>query len=181
MQIEQTTLPGALVLSPRVFEDSRGWFFEGFNQKTFEQAVGRQVNFVQDNQSRSTKGVLRGLHYQLPQPQAKLVRVLTGEIYDVIVDMRASSPTFGRWEGVVLSADNRRQLWVPEGFAHGFYTLSDSADVMYKTTDYWAQGAEQTLLWNDPELAINWPLSGEPIVSDKDKQGVAFRDAVLFD
>lgn len=181
MQVEHTTLPGVLVLTPRVFEDARGWFFESFNQTTFEQAVGRNVSFVQDNQSRSLQGVLRGLHYQLPQPQAKLVRVLAGEVYDVIVDLRRSSPSFGRWHSVVLSEHNRRQLWVPEGFAHGFYTLSDVADVLYKTTDFWAPGAEQTLRWNDPVLKIDWPLAGAPIVSDKDKQGVAFHDALLFD
>jgi dTDP-4-dehydrorhamnose 3,5-epimerase len=181
VQIEPGQLSGILLLTPRKFEDARGWFFESFNQRVFEQAVGRPVSFVQDNQSHSHKGVLRGLHYQLPQPQGKLVRALVGAIYDVVVDIRKNSPTFGRWEGYELSAANGRQLWVPEGFAHGFYTLTEGAEVMYKTTDYWAPGAERCLKWDDPALAIDWKLDGAPILSDKDRAGLALAEALLFD
>jgi dTDP-4-dehydrorhamnose 3,5-epimerase len=181
LQIEPGQLPGILLLTPRKFEDARGWFFESFNQRVFEEAAGRAVSFVQDNQSYSHKGVLRGLHYQLPQPQGKLVRALVGAIYDVVVDIRKSSPTFGRWEGYELSAANGRQLWVPEGFAHGFYTLTEGAEVMYKTTDYWAPGAERCLKWDDPALGIDWKLAGEPILSDKDRAGLPLAEALLFD
>lgn len=157
------------MIEPKVFGDERGFFFESFNQAKFEEAIGRQVNFVQDNHSKSVKNVLRGLHYQIKQPQGKLVRVVQGEVFDVAVDLRKSSTTFGQWVGEILSADNKKQLWVPEGFAHGFVVLSDTTEFLYKTTDYWAPEFERSIAWNDPEIAIEWPLNLEPSLSGKDK------------
>ena len=168
MQVTPTEIPGVLVLEPRVFADDRGSFFESFNARVFSEAVGREVAFVQDNQSTSRRHVLRGLHYQEPHPQGKLVRALAGTIFDVAADIRPGSPTFGRWVGVELSAENRCQLWVPEGLAHGFLVLSESADVLYKTTDFYAPGCEKCLRWDDPTLAIQWPLAAPPVLSPRD-------------
>ncbi|MDH2052949.1 dTDP-4-dehydrorhamnose 3,5-epimerase [Achromobacter marplatensis] len=170
-------IPDVLVLEPRVFNDARGFFFESFNQDVFEAATGLSRRFVQDNHSRSAKGVLRGLHYQVTQPQGKLVRVCAGEIFDVAVDVRRTSPTFGRWVGVVLSAENKRQMWIPEGFAHGFLTLSDSADVLYKATDYYAPHYERCIRWDDPAVGITWPGGMTPLLSAKDGNGVSLDDA----
>lgn len=178
MNVTPTDLPGVLVIEPRVFEDGRGFFFESFNHAAFEQALGGPATFVQDNQSHSRARVLRGLHYQVDRPQGKLVRVLHGSIWDVAVDIRPDSPAFGRWTAVELSAGNRRQLWVPAGLAHGFLVLSESADVLYKTTDYYSPQGERCIVWNDPDLAIAWPLAGAPIVSAKDQQGLPFATAV---
>jgi dTDP-4-dehydrorhamnose 3,5-epimerase len=174
-------IPDVVLIEPRVFGDARGFFFESFNQAQFDAAIGRNVTFVQDNHSRSAKNVLRGLHYQIRQPQGKLVRVVAGEVFDVAVDLRKSSPTFGKWVGEVLSAENKRELWVPEGFAHGFAVLSDSAEFLYKTTDYYAPEHERCVAWNDPDLAIDWHLSGAPVLSEKDAQGAALREAEIFD
>lgn len=176
-----TDLPGVLVLAPRVFEDGRGYFLESFNARRFAEVTGIDARFFQDNLSRSRYGVLRGLHYQLRQPQDKLVSVVRGAIFDVAVDIRRSSPHFGRWVGVELSDANHRQIWVPAGFAHGFIVLSETADVIYKTTDYYAPQHERTLLWNDPQLGIAWPGTAEPVVSDKDRQGSRLAEAELFD
>ena len=173
-------LPDVLVIEPRVFGDERGFFFESYNEDAFAQATGLKVNFVQDNHSRSAGGVLRGLHYQLRQPQGKLVRVVRGSVFDVAVDVRQSSPTFGRWVGVELSDSNHRQLWVPPGFAHGFLVTSESADFLYKTTDYYAPEHERCIAWNDRDLAISWPLDGEPVLSPKDRAGVALKAAEVF-
>lgn len=181
MQTIATPLDGVFVLEPKVFGDTRGFFFESYNARNFEAATGARPNFVQDNHSRSAKGVLRGLHYQIRQPQGKLVRVTAGEVFDVAVDLRKSSPTFGKWYGHLLSAENKLQLWIPTGFAHGFVVISDSADFLYKTTDYWAPEFERCIAWNDPDLAIDWPLgSATPLVSTKDAQGIAFRNAEVF-
>lgn len=180
MNVRPTAIPDVLVLEPRVFGDDRGFFFESFNQRQFDEAVGRHVSFVQDNHSRSAKGVLRGLHYQVQQPQGKLVRVVQGEVFDVAVDLRRSSPTFGRWVGERLSAENKKQLWVPEGFAHGFLVLSDSAEFLYKTTDFYAPQHERCVIWSDRELAIDWPLAGQPALSGKDAVGAALREAETF-
>lgn len=180
MQIQTTAIPDVLIVEPTVYGDERGFFFESFNQRRFAQLTGVACDFVQDNHSRSGKGVLRGLHYQIRQPQGKLVRVIDGEVFDVVVDLRQSSPTFGNWLGVVLSAQNKRQLWVPQGFAHGFMVTSDSAESLYKTTDYWAPQFERSVLWNDPALGIDWPLDGAPLLSAKDKAGVLLADAELF-
>ena len=180
MKVTPTAIPEVLVLEPQVFGDDRGFFFESFNARRFEELTGLSVNFVQDNHSKSARNVLRGLHYQIRQPQGKLVRVLAGAIYDVVVDMRRSSPFFGRWVGVALSAENRHQIWVPPGFAHGFVVTSETAEVAYKTTDYWAPEHERALLWNDPALAIDWPLAGEPMLSGKDSQGKLLADAESF-
>jgi dTDP-4-dehydrorhamnose 3,5-epimerase len=168
MKVTPTEIPGVLLIEPRVFADDRGAFFESFNARAFGAAVGREVAFVQDNQSTSRRHVLRGLHYQEPNPQGKLVRALAGAIYDVAADIRPGSPTFGRWVGVELSAENRRQLWVPEGLAHGFLVLSDSAEVLYKTTDFYAPSSEKCLRWDDPSLGIRWPLSAPPVLSPRD-------------
>lgn len=170
-----------MLFNPNIFRDDRGFFFESFNQKHFEAALGRRVNFVQDNHSRSVRNVLRGLHYQVHQAQGKLVRVTVGEVFDVAVDLRRSSSSFGRWVGVVLSAENMRQLWVPEGFAHGFVVLSDVAEFLYKTTDYYAPEHERCIAWNDHTLNIRWPMHGEPLLSDKDSKGVSFLQAEVFD
>jgi dTDP-4-dehydrorhamnose 3,5-epimerase len=181
MQTIATPLDGVFVLEPKVFGDARGFFFESYNARGFEAATGARPTFVQDNHSRSGQGVLRGLHYQIRQPQGKLVRVTAGEVFDVAVDLRRSSPTFGKWYGHLLSEENKLQLWIPAGFAHGFLVLSKSADFLYKTTDYWAPEFERCIAWNDPDLAIDWPLTGmAPQVSAKDAQGVAFRDAEVF-
>ena len=181
MKVEPLAVPDVVVIEPAVFGDDRGFFFESFNQRRFEDAIGRSVTFVQDNHSRSTRGVLRGLHYQIAQAQGKLLRVVSGEIFDVAVDIRKSSPTFGTWVGAVLSAENKKQMWVPEGFAHGFLVLSDVADVLYKTTDFYAKEHERCVMWNDPTVAIDWPLTVAPLLSPKDAAGTAFSDAEFFD
>lgn len=180
MKATPTSIPSVLIIEPRVFGDTRGFFFESFNQRDFNQATGLDVNFVQDNHSRSSKGVLRGLHYQIQQPQGKLVRVVRGSIFDVTVDLRKSSPTFGQWVGMELNEDNHCHLWIPPGFAHGFYVLSDSADFLYKTTDYYAPEFECSLIWNDPTIGIEWPLNTQPIISAKDVQGKKLADAEVF-
>jgi len=170
-----------LVLEPKVFGDARGFFLESYNQRDFAQATGLQANFVQDNHSRSSRGVLRGLHYQIQHPQGKLVRVTQGEVFDVVVDMRRSSPTYGRWVGETLSGTNHKQMWVPPGCAHGFLVLSEQADFLYKTTDYWYPEHERSVLWNDPDLAIAWPLDAPPTLAAKDAQGTPWRQAQAFD
>ena len=181
MRVTPTALPEVMIIEPNVMGDSRGFFFESYNEKRFVEAVGRDVRFVQDNHSGSARGVVRGLHYQMPpRPQAKLVRVAAGEIFDVAVDIRRSSPTFGHWVGVVLSAENHRQLWIPEGFAHGFLTLSERAEVLYKASEYYSPGDEGILKWDDPALAIQWPLAGEPILSAKDAAAPALGEAKTF-
>jgi dTDP-4-dehydrorhamnose 3,5-epimerase len=180
LHIESTSLPGVLVIAPRVFADARGAFFESYNETAFAGATGVAAGFVQDNHSVSLKNVLRGLHYQVGKPQGKLVRVVAGEIFDVAVDLRRSSPTFGRWTGVNLSAANRLMQWIPEGYAHGFIVLSDRADVLYKTTTYYAPELERSIAWNDPDLAIRWPLDGPPILSERDSRAAALREAELF-
>lgn len=181
MKVIETAIPDVLIFEPKVFGDERGFFFESFNQKAFDAAVGRHYEFVQDNHSRSLKHVLRGLHYQLPpRAQGKLVRVVSGEVFDVAVDIRKSSPTFGQWVGEHLSAENHRQLWIPPGFAHGFLVLSDSAEFLYKTTDFYSLEHERSIVWNDPELNFQWPLEGEPILSEKDAKALVFRASELF-
>ena len=181
MQVIQTRLPEVLILEPQVFGDERGFFYESFNARRFAEATGVSRDFVQDNHSRSARGVLRGLHYQLQQAQGKLVRVSAGEVYDVAVDLRRSSPTFGQWVGAHLSAENKRQLWVPEGFAHGFLVLSEYAEFLYKTTDYYAPTHERCIRWDDASLAIDWPLDGlTPQLSAKDQQGLSLQDAETF-
>ena len=173
MKVTATALPGVLILEPKVFGDARGFFFESFNQRAFNEATGLQVNFVQDNHSRSGKGVLRGLHYQIQQPQGKLVRVVRGAVFDVAVDIRKASPNFGRWVGIELTEENHRQLWVPPGFAHGFLVTTDSADFLYKSTDYYAPEFERCIAWDDPKIGVRWPLEGvEPQLSIKDRAGV---------
>jgi dTDP-4-dehydrorhamnose 3,5-epimerase len=180
MQIHKTELPEVLIIDPKVFGDERGFFFESFNQRRFAELSGVTANFVQDNHSKSARNVLRGLHYQIRQPQGKLVRVIAGEVFDVTVDIRKSSPNFGKWTGVVLSAENKRQLWIPAGFAHGFVVTSDSAEFVYKTTDYWAPEYERSILWNDPAIGIVWPDGIAPLLSDKDRAGKLLADAELF-
>jgi len=167
-RIIKTDLPQVLILEPKIFRDNRGFFLESFNQRDFQQATGLDVTFVQDNHSKSTQGVLRGLHYQIQHPQGKLVRVTQGSVFDVTVDLRRSSPTFGHWVGVILSSENHRQLWIPPGFAHGFLVTSDTAEFLYKTTDYWFPEYERSLLWNDPAIGINWPIVGSPTLARKD-------------
>ncbi|MDR0247324.1 MAG: dTDP-4-dehydrorhamnose 3,5-epimerase [Burkholderiales bacterium] len=179
MNIIDTAIPDIKILEPRVFSDARGFFFESWNRKTLA-AAGLDLDFVQDNHSRSTKNVLRGLHYQIQHAQGKLVRVIVGEVFDVAVDLRRRSPTFGRWVGVTLSAENKRMLWVPPGFAHGFVVRSEVAEFLYKTTDYWHAEHERTLLWNDPTLAIEWELSEAPILASKDAAGVLLKDAEVY-
>ena len=179
--VTHTALPGVLILEPKVFGDARGFFFESFNQRDFARATGLEVQFVQDNHSRSVKGVLRGLHYQIEHPQGKLVRVTQGQVFDVVVDLRRSSPHFGKWDGVVLSADNRRQLWIPPGFAHGFLVTSDSAEFLYKTTDYWYPEHERSLLWNDPTVKVQWPVQGAPQLAAKDAAARQLQEAEVFD
>ena len=181
MQVRPTAIPDVVVVEPQVFGDARGFFFESFNQRRFEAAIGRPVPFVQDNHSRSGRNVLRGLHYQLPHPQGKLVRVVLGEVFDVAVDLRRGSPTFRRWVGEVLSAENKRQMWVPEGFAHGFLVLSEAAEFLYKTTDYYHPESDHCIRWDDPDLAIAWPLAGAtPVVAAKDAAGGRLADAPLY-
>jgi dTDP-4-dehydrorhamnose 3,5-epimerase len=179
MKVLETPLSGALILEPKVFADERGFFLESYNEKAFA-ALGIGEKFVQDNHSYSTRGVLRGLHYQVQKPQGKLVRVVSGEVLDILLDLRRSSPSFGRWHGVKLSGENRRLAWIPIGFAHGFEVLSESAHVLYKSTEFYAPELERTILWNDPELKIGWEYAVEPILSDKDKKGVRFRAAEVF-
>jgi dTDP-4-dehydrorhamnose 3,5-epimerase len=178
--VTQTDLPGVLILEPRVFGDDRGYFYESFNARDFAEATGLTVDFVQDNHSKSAKGVLRGLHYQLRQTQGKLVRVIAGAVFDVAVDMRRSSPHFGKWTGVMLSAENRRQLWVPEGFAHGFLVTEGPAEFLYKTTDYWSAPDERSLAWDDAHVAIDWPLDGAPTLAGKDAAAAHWADAEYF-
>lgn len=181
MKVTETTLSGVLILEPKVFGDDRGFFYESFNARSFQDATGLDPVFVQDNHSRSTRGVLRGLHYQVQQPQGKLVRVTAGEVFDVVVDIRRHSATFGQWLGLHLSADNKRQLWIPEGFAHGFLVLSEYAEFLYKTTDYYAPTHERCIRWDDPRLAIDWPLQGlTPQLSGKDQAGTSLQEADLF-
>ena len=182
MKAIPTAIPEVLILEPKVFGDARGFFFESFNQKAFNEATGLDLNFVQDNHSRSAKGVLRGLHYQLPpHAQGKLVRVVRGAVFDVAVDIRQGSPTFGHWVGVELSEDNHRQLWIPPGFAHGFLTLSDSADFLYKTTDYYAPSHERCIAWNDPTIGVQWPDIGmAPLLSAKDQTGLSLSEIEVF-
>ena len=178
--VTPTAIADVLVLEPKVFGDARGFFFESFNARDFAQATGLDVAFVQDNHSQSARGVLRGLHYQIQHPQGKLVRVVRGEVFDVAVDLRRRSPTFGRWVGERLSAENRRQLWVPPGFAHGFVVLSESAEFLYKTTDYWYPEHERSLLWSDPTVAIQWPLDTAPLLAAKDAAGRLLAEADVF-
>ena len=180
MKVTPTAIPEVLILEPKVFGDQRGFFFESFNQQVFNVATGLDVHFVQDNHSRSAHGVLRGLHYQISQPQGKLVRVASGEVLDIAVDIRQSSPTFGKWVSVLLTGENHRQVWVPPGFAHGFVVLSETADFLYKTTDYYAPQFERAVLWNDPALGINWQLKTEPKLSAKDLLGLPLAQAPVF-
>jgi dTDP-4-dehydrorhamnose 3,5-epimerase len=181
MKVIQTEIPDVVIIEPQVFGDERGFFFESYNQKTLLEKAGITEYFVQDNHSRSAKNVLRGLHYQIQQPQGKLVRVVVGAVFDVSVDLRKSSKTFGQWVGVHLSAENKQQLWIPPGFAHGFLVLSEYAEFLYKTTDFYAPESERSILWNDPDLGIAWPLQEEPILSGKDKAGKLLRDAEVFE
>lgn len=182
MKSTPLAIPEVLLLEPRVFSDERGFFFESFNQREFDSAAGKKISFVQSNHSRSVQHVLRGLHYQIKQAQGKLVRVVVGEVFDVAVDIRRSSPTFGQWVGETLSAENKKQLWIPPGFAHGFIVLSEYAEFLYNTTDYWASEHERCIVWDDATLAIDWPLStGKPILSDKDARGTAFETAEVYD
>lgn len=180
MNATRLSIPEVVLFEPKVFGDERGFFYESFNQARFEEAIGRSVSFVQDNHSRSVRGVLRGLHYQIQQTQGKLVRVAAGTVFDVAVDLRKSSPTFGQWVGEILSAENKRQLWVPEGFGHGFVVLSETAEFLYKTTDYYAPQHERSIAWNDPELAIDWQFDGIPSLSAKDAQATPLRSAEVF-
>ena len=180
MNVIATALPEVLIIEPQVFGDERGFFFESYNRRAFREATGTDPQFVQDNHSRSVQGVLRGLHYQIRRTQGKLVRVVQGAVFDVAVDLRRSSPRFGRHAAVELSAQNKRMMWIPEGFAHGFLVLSESAECLYKTTDYWAAGEERCIRWDDPDLAIGWPLAAAPILSPKDANGVRLRAAEVF-
>ena len=181
MQAVPTAIPEVLILEPKVFGDARGYFFESYNQNVFQQLTGRTDDFVQDNHSLSTRNTLRGLHYQIKQPQGKLVRVVSGEVFDVAVDIRMSSPTCGQWVGEILSAENKKMMWVPPGFAHGFLVLSEQAEFLYKTTDYWAPEHERSMRWDDPVLAIDWPLQGNtPLLSKKDQEALPFYQAELF-
>lgn len=180
MRVVQTPIPDILILEPDVFKDERGFFLESFNEKNFKEETGQDVTFVQDNHSRSKKNVLRGLHYQIKHPQGKLVHVVNGVVFDVVVDIRKSSPTFGQWTGVELSEENHRHLWIPEGFAHGFVVLSDFADFLYKTTDYYVPDSERCILWNDPSIDINWNLDDIPNLSEKDMKGMLLDQAELY-
>jgi dTDP-4-dehydrorhamnose 3,5-epimerase len=179
--VTPAVIPDILVLEPKVFNDARGFFFESYNARDFSNATGLQVEFVQDNHSKSAHGVLRGLHYQVRCPQGKLIRVVQGSVFDVAVDLRRSSPTFGRWVGNILSAENRKQIWIPPGFAHGFVVLSDSAEILYKTTDYWHPEHERSLLWNDPAIAIDWPIDFEPHLASKDAMAKEFLQSEVYD
>ncbi|MDX9835222.1 MAG: dTDP-4-dehydrorhamnose 3,5-epimerase [Desulfobulbus sp.] len=180
MKVLETEIPGVLLIEPRVFGDERGFFFESFNLRRWREQTGLDTEFVQENHSRSVQGVLRGIHYQIQQAQGKLVRVISGEVFDVAVDLRRSSPTFGRWAGVYLSADNKRQFWVPEGFGHGFVVLSPAAEFLYLASDYYALKHERAIIWNDPDLAIDWPYEGEKLLSAKDEAAPRFRDAEVY-
>ena len=182
MRVTPTAIADVLIIEPKVFGDERGFFYESFNQKAFNEATGTDYQFVQDNHSRSGKGVLRGLHYQIQQPQGKLVRVVRGAVFDVAVDIRKSSPTFGKWVGIELTEENHKQLWIPAGFAHGFMALTEGAEFLYKTTDYWAKPHERSIRWNDPALGIDWPVSlvGSPSVNEKDQAGALLTEAELF-
>ncbi len=180
MKVTPGTLPEVLLLEPRIFGDERGFFLESYNKRMFRELTGVEADFVQDNHSRSARNVLRGLHYQLQQPQGKLVRVVAGEIFDVAVDLRRSSPRFGQWMGANLSAENKRMLWIPAGFAHGFLALSEVTEVLYKTTDYYAPVHERCVLWSDPDVGVEWQLTGEPVVSEKDRRGTALKAAETF-
>jgi len=180
MKLIQTDIPDVLILEPKIFGDSRGFFYESFNQNTFNALTDSNETFVQDNHSGSAKGVLRGLHYQIQQPQGKLVRVTAGEVFDVVVDLRKSSSTFGQWVGAYLSEGNKRQMWIPEGFAHGFLVISDFAEFLYKTTDFYAPEYERCIRWDDPDLNIDWPLNGSPTLSGKDKLGLSFVQSEVF-
>jgi dTDP-4-dehydrorhamnose 3,5-epimerase len=180
MKIIPTTISDVLIIEPKVFGDERGFFLESFNQRQFTELTGRDVDFVQDNHSRSVKNVLRGLHYQIQNPQAKLVRVVQGVVFDVAVDIRKSSPTFGQYVGLELSAENKRMFWIPEGFAHGFVVISDTAEFLYKTTDYWSPEYERSIVWNDPAIGIQWPIQGEPALSAKDQLGKSLAEADCF-
>lgn len=181
MNIIKTKIPDVMILEPAVYGDERGFFFESFNTQAFQQETGLKHQFVQDNHSRSAKNVLRGLHYQIKQPQGKLVRVVQGEVFDVAVDIRKSSSTFGQWVGEHLSAENKKMFWVPPGFAHGFVVLSDTAEFLYKTTDYYAPEYERCIIWNDPEINIDWSIEGVPLLSDKDKTGSRLKEAEVFE
>ena len=180
MKITQTSIPDVLVVEPQVFGDERGFFFESFNKELWQQDTGLKLDFVQDNHSRSIKGVLRGIHYQIQQPQGKLVRVVAGEVFDVAVDLREKSPTFGKWVGEHLSAENFKQIWIPEGFGHAFVVLSEYAEFLYRTTDFWAPEHERCILWNDPELNISWPIDFSPTLSEKDGKGLLLKDADIY-
>ena len=180
MKIIKAAIPEVLIIEPQVFVDKRGFFFESFNQRRWREATGLSTRFVQENHSRSSKNVLRGLHYQIRQPQGKLVRVIIGEVFDVAVDIRKSSPTFGRWTGALLSAENKKQFWVPEGFAHGFVVLSEVAEFLYLATDYYAPEHERAIRWNDPQLDIEWPIAGEPVLSPKDSDAALLAEAELY-
>jgi dTDP-4-dehydrorhamnose 3,5-epimerase len=181
MKAVATSIPDVLIIEPSVFGDARGFFYESFNEHRFGELTGIDTRFVQDNHSRSVKNVMRGLHYQIRQPQGKLVRVVAGEVFDVAVDIRRASPTFGHWVGVNLSADNKRQIWIPPGFAHGFVVTGESAEVLYKTTDYWAPEYERSILWNDPDIGINWPIERAPVLSGKDAKGKPLAEAEVFE
>ncbi len=181
MKVTATAIPDVLLIEPTVFGDERGFFYESYNEKVWQKETGLTTRFVQDNHSRSIKGVLRGIHYQIRQSQGKLVRVVLGEVFDVAVDLRKSSPTFGQWVGEILSAENKRSLWVPEGFGHGFLVTSEAAEFLYRTTDFYAPEYERCIKWNDPDLAITWPVDGMPQLSEKDEQGVAFGDAEVYE
>jgi dTDP-4-dehydrorhamnose 3,5-epimerase len=179
--VTASNIPDVLIIEPKIFGDDRGWFFESFNERDFSAALGRHVTFVQDNHSSSKQGVLRGLHYQMKQTQGKLVKVCRGSVFDVAVDLRQSSGTYGQWVGLELSAENKKQLWIPEGFAHGFLVLSEEAEFLYKTTDYWHAASEQCIVWNDPDLGIQWPkVDSDPILNPKDAQGLAWKNASKF-
>ncbi len=180
MKVTKTAIPDVLLIEPTVFGDERGFFYESYNERAWQEETGLTTRFVQDNHSRSVKGVLRGIHYQIKQSQGKLVRVVLGEVFDVAVDLRKSSPTFGQWVGEVLSAENKRSLWVPEGFGHGFLVTSDAAEFLYRTTDFYAPEHERCIQWNDPDLAVQWPLDGTPQLSGKDEQGTLFKDAEVY-
>ena len=180
MKVSATDIPDVLIIEPHVFGDERGFFYESFNQKVWQDKTGLRTTFVQENHSRSARNVLRGLHYQIKQPQGKLVRVILGEVFDVAVDIRRSSPTFGKWFGSILGAQNKRMMWIPAGFAHGFLVLSEFAEFLYKTTDYWAPEHERSIIWDDSDLAIKWPLQGDPVLSPKDRAGSKFRSAEYF-
>lgn len=180
MKVTRLDIQDVLLIEPKVFGDERGFFFESFNQAEFEAAVGRRVAFVQDNHSKSVRNVLRGLHYQIQHPQGKLVRVVAGEVFDVAVDIRSALPTFGRWVGATLTAENKKQLWVPEGFAHGFLVLSENAEFLYKTTDYYMPAHERCIVWNDPRIGIDWPIMEDPVLSAKDARGVPLAQAEIF-